>query len=330
MGWVRKFAYIFVTVLGLGVATLAGLAFYGLDYFHSPGPAAADTTVILARGTGVSAIAAQLEQAGVIEHPLLFRGIAAALQISHRFKAGEYAFAAGMSPQAVMQMMSQGRVVVHKLTVAEGLQVRDVVQLLAAEPLLSGEVPAGIAEGSLLPQTYHFERGEAREAVVKRMQAGMTRLLGELWEQRRAGLPVASRQEALVLASIVEKETGVPEERGRVASVFVNRLRLGMRLQSDPTVAYGVEQALGGKLGRPLTVEDLRTPTPYNTYMHTGLPPGPIANPGRESLMAVMHPPETEDLYFVATGTGGHYFAASLDAHNRNVAAYRRVVRQQD
>ncbi len=324
MSLMRKIFYTLVTVVGLGAVSTACLGFWAWDYFYAPGPLKAPVTVIFARGTGASGIAAQLAGAQAIDQPLLFRGIAMGLGIGRSFKAGEYQVEAGQSPQAIMQMLAEGKVVVHKITVAEGLSVRDVVKLMTAEPLLSGEMPKTIAEGSLLPQTYHFERGEKREDVVKRMQDGMKKTLADLWAKHKQGIMVTTPEEALTLASIVEKETGVKEERGHVASVFMNRLRIGMKLQSDPTVAYGVEQALGGPLGRPLTTEDLRTPTPYNTYMIAALPPGPIANPGEASLMAVMNPPDTDDLYFVATGKGGHFFATSLEEHNRNVAAYRR------
>lgn len=323
----RKIFYSLVVLIGLGFVGSACAAIYAWDYFTGAGPSQANTIIILPKGSGVSSIAAQLAAASVIDQPMVFTGIAAGLGMARSFKAGEYQFDAGISPRAVMRMLADGKVVVHKITVAEGLQVREVVKLLHDEPLLSGETPAVIAEGSLLPQTYHFERGEARAAVVKRMQDGMKKALAEAWAKRKEGLPVKTAQEALVLASIVEKETGLKEERGRVASVFVNRLRLGMKLQSDPTVAYGVEQALGGAMGRPLTTEDLHTETPYNTYMIAALPPAPVANPGQASLEAVMNPPDTDDLYFVATGKGGHNFAPSLDGHNRNVATYRAMMR---
>lgn len=324
----RKFFYSLVILIGLGIVGSACSAIYAWDYFRGKGPLTAQATVVLPRGAGVSGIADQLADAKVIDQPIVFKALAVGLGMARKFKAGEYQFEPGVTPQSVILMLADGKVVVHKFTVAEGLKVSDVVKLLKNEPLLTGEVPAVIAEGSLLPQTYHFERGESREAVVKRMQDGMKKMLADAWAKRKVGLPVSTPEEALTLASIVEKETGLKEERGHVASVFVNRLRLGMKLQSDPTVAYGVEQALGGPLGRPLTTEDLRTPTPYNTYMIAGLPPGPVANPGEASLAAVMSPPDTDDLYFVATGKGGHHFAASLDEHNRNVAEYRRALRE--
>lgn len=325
----KSIAYTIVMVVGLSVVGTVGAAIYAWDYFSAPGPVAAPTTVVIAPKTGVTGIAQQLADAHVIDQPLVFKALAVGLGTARNFKAGEYLFDKGMSPRDVMQLMAEGKVVVHKITVPEGWKVREVVALLQNEPLLLGDVPRDIPEGSLMPQTYHFERGDTRASVVKRMQEQMSKLLAELWAKHAPGIQVQTPQEAMTLASIVEKETGVKDERGHVASVFMNRLRMGMRLQSDPTVVYGMEQAMGAALGRPLTSEDLRTPTPYNTYVITGLPPGPIANPGQASLEAVMNPPDTKDLYFVATGKGGHHFAASLDEHNRNVQTYRQAMRAQ-
>ena len=201
--------------------------------------------------------------------------------------------------------------------------VREVLTLLKEEPLLEGEVSGDIPEGSLLPQTYHFTYGDQRSTLIDRMRSGMTQTMGELWDKRKPGLPFETQQQALTLASIVEKETGIDSERPRVAAVFINRLRKGMRLQTDPTVAYGLEKT--GAASHTLTLADLRTPTPYNTYLIDGLPPTPIANPGRAAIEAVLNPADTNDLYFVATGTGGHNFSATLEQHNkRNVqAGYR-------
>jgi len=223
-----------------------------------------------------------------------------------------------------MDMIAHGRVIIHKITVAEGLTVQQIVQLLNNEKSLDGDVTGAIAEGSLLPETYHFTYGDKRRDLIKRMQTDMSAQLAALWKSRKEGLPFTTPEQALVLASIVEKETGVDGERGRVASVFINRLRKGMKLQSDPTVAYGLH-----KSGEGLTLDDLRTPTPYNTYVIDGLPPTPIANPGHAAILAVLNPPDTNDLYFVATGNGGHNFAATLDAHNANVRAYREKMAKQ-
>jgi UPF0755 protein len=220
------------------------------------------------------------------------------------------------------------RTVVYRLTVPEGETTKAVLDLLEANSLLSGPMPASLAEGELLPETYHFSRNASREEVAERMRKSITDLLGELWPKRAEGLPLATPEEAVILASIVEKETGVPEERPLIAGVFINRLLKRMRLQSDPTVTYGI--TLGqAPLGRALTRRDLNDPTPYNTYQIDGLPPGPIANPGRKALEAVLNPSATDYLYFVADGTGGHAFAKTLREHQNNVNKWRKIRRSQ-
>ena len=325
MSW-KKLAANCLVILCVMAVGFAAFVLYAWYYYTAPGPLTGPATVIVANKTGVRGIAAQLAETEVISQPNLFTGLAIGLGRARKFQAGEYLFTAGTSPQMIMQMMDEGKVVVHKITVPEGLKVREVVALLDNEPLLTGHVPESISEGSLMPQTYRFDRGESRAAVIKRMQEGMTTLVAQLWSKHQPGL-LSSAQQAVTLASIVEKETGVQNERGHVASVFLNRLKISMKLQSDPTVVYGMEKAMGAPLGRSLTTEDLHTFTPYNTYMIEGLPPGPIANPGQASLEAVMNPPDTRDLYFVATGKGGHSFAASLAEHNHNVETYRQQMR---
>jgi UPF0755 protein len=322
----RKFFYFLVVCTGIGVVGMIGFAIYVWDYYDGSGPLPAQATVIFKKGKGFQAIVDDLAQQGVIDHPLLFKAIAVVLGDARTFKAGEYHFTVAVTPHQVMEMIAAGKVVPHKITIPEGLMVREVLQILKNESALEGDVPAMVPEGSVLPETYRFIYGEQRQDVLRQMQSGMTLVMDGLWKNRKAGLPFETPQQALTLASIVEKETGVPEERGHVASVFINRLRIGMRLQSDPTVAYGAEQALGKPLGRSLTTGDLQAATPYNTYVIAGLPPGPIANPGRAAIEAVLNPPDSKDLYFVATGTGGHYFASSLEQHNRNVAQYRRKI----
>lgn len=322
---------IFFVALSVGLVAVGG--FFWIYYeITGTGPLAQPATVIFPKGTGAREMAAQLEEAGVIRYapPLLLEAVRQGR--IHRFKAGEYEFPAGISVREIIEMLSAGRVVVHKITVPEGLAVQDVLALLEKEPLLTGEVTkeAAAPEGMLMPDTYHFERGEARASVLSRMRAAQEKALAALWEKRAENLPFSTPQEALTLASIVEKETGLREERGRVAAVFVNRLRLGMRLQADPTVAYGIVQEQGAPLGRALTIADLERPTPYNTYTIPGLPVGPICNPGRASIEAVLNPPATEELYFVALGdgSGGHRFARTLEEHNANVAAYRQALRE--
>lgn len=304
----------------LTVASVVGFSAY---YYIAPGPLSQPQTVLFKRGEGFQAIVDDMGEQGVIRHPLLFKVIAVILGDARKFKAGEYEFSAAISPKLVMDMIAAGHVVVHKVTIPEGLTVAEIKQLLAKETLLEGEMSGDVAEGSLLPQTYHFTYGDTRATMITRMQAGMKSLLPELWEKRKADLPFTTPEQALTLASIVEKETGVDTERGRVAAVFINRLRKGMKLQSDPTVAYGIAK---GKLERKLTLDDLKNPTPYNTYTIDGLPPAPIANPGQASIEAVLNPPDTNELYFVATGSGGHNFSATLKEHNENVKTYRKKI----
>jgi UPF0755 protein len=323
---VAFFRFVAVLIV-LGGASALALAIYAWDYNEGAGPLKGPKTVVLPHGEGFVAIVGNLTREGVIDQPLLFEGIAIGLGQARKFKAGEYYFAAGATPKSVITMIASGQVVVHKLTIPEGLTVREVLALVDKEPALSGDAHATpIIEGSLLPETYNFKLGDSRKDMITRMQADMKTLMESLWQKRKAELPYMGSQQALTLASIVEKETGVRAERGKVAAVFLNRLRLNMRLQSDPTVAYGLEQQLGAPLGRALTSDDLRSNTPYNTYMIDGLPPGPIANPGRASIEAVLNPPDTSDLYFVASGTGGHRFAATLEEHNRNVQLYRQAI----
>lgn len=309
----------------LGLLLAAGFALYGFHAYRQPS-VAADRSVLIERGTGARAMLAQLHRENIIPAPWVI-ALPIALSGDYRsFKAGEYAFVAGLSPRQVLARIAQGAVVVHAVTIPEGWNVAQVRAALLAEPLLTGDVPA-MAEGSIAPDTVHFQRGDARAALVARMQQSQQERLQLAWRARAEGLPLASPQEALTLASIVEEETGVADERARVAAVYLNRLRLGMKLQADPTVAYGVAPA---GMTRPLSRADLHRDTPYNTYVRAGLPPGPICNPGRASIEAVMRPAETDALFFVATGTGGHWFAATVEEHHKNVAKYRAARRAQE
>ncbi len=308
----------------LTVAVVAGVA-AGVVWsrFTQPGPLEAETTVIVEPG-GLRAVAATLAAEGVIGDDALFVVVARALGRGAALKAGEYRFAAGVSMRAVLETLVRGKTVVHRLTVPEGLTSAQVVDLLRARPELSGTIDAVPPEGSLLPETYHFSRGEDRAALLSRMQRAMSDALAGLWPQRAADLPLSGPEEAVILASIVERETAVPAERPRVAAVFINRLRRGMRLQSDPTVIYGLSGG-DGLIDRRLTRADLRADHPFNTYVHGGLPPAPISNPGRAAIAAVLAPVDTDELYFVADGNGGHAFARTLDEHNRNVRRWRRL-----
>ncbi len=309
----------------LVVALAAGYAIYS---FTHAGPLTESKTLVFPKGSGFQMICDTLQYEGVIPSSFTFKMAAALLKQNGRFKAGEYAFPAGITPQGVMEMLAEGKTVIRKFTLAEGLTVREARALLEKDPSLSGELPADIPEGSLLPETYHYSYGDARADIVERMRVSLRQVLQEQWEKRQPGLPLKDPREALTLASIVEKETGIPSERGQVASVYLNRLKIGMKLQADPTTRYAIEQAEGA-MTRPLLLSDLKRELPYNTYVIDGLPPGPIANPGRASIEAVLNPPQTQDIYFVATGNGGHRFAKTLAEHEANVQRLRKVQAEQ-
>lgn len=309
-------------VLGLLLAVCAG----GLAvYYFMPGPLAVAKTINIERGSGLGGIAVQLEREGVLNtvQGYVFQAGAAATGRRGRLKAGEYEFPANISPAGVTALLASGNVVVHKITVVDGMTVKEVVEALMADTTLTGEVGNLPPEGMLLPETYFFNRGDTRAELLKRMQDAAQKALDEAWANRAPDLPYKTPQEALVMASIVEKETGVAEERARVAGVFVNRLRRGMKLQSDPTAIYPLSN-FTGNLGRELSRRDLESTSPYNTYTASALPPGPIANPGLASIRAALRPEVHDYLYFVANGSGGHAFAKTLDEHNRNVANWRQ------
>lgn len=306
------------------IVLVSGVIILSREAYRAPGPLAAPRTVIVESGSAVTDIAQRLEAEGVIASPLMFRAAVRLRGIGGALQAGEYRFPAAISLEEVLRHLTEGKTVVRRLTVPEGWTVAAVIELLRDTDALDGTLEVVPAEGSILPDTYHFSLGDDRQALLDRMTAAMRRYLAEAWEQRADGLPLETPREALILASIVEKETALVEERPLVAAVFINRLRRGMKLQADPTVVYGLERGRG-PLDRPLTRGDLRTETPYNTYLIERLPPGPIANPGREAIRAVLNPAESDYLYFVADGTGGHAFARTLAEHNKNVAEWRRT-----
>jgi UPF0755 protein len=314
-----------ILVLMIGVG---GGYFYGRQKIEAPGPLPEDKIVNIPSRAGMTDIADTLQREGVIDNNRwAFIGAVFALKARSELKPGEYLFQKNASLRDVVGTMVEGKVVQHSVTIPEGLTSEQIVSRLTDNDIFSGTVREIPREGTLLPETYKFPRGTTREQVITRMQQAQKRALAEIWERRSPDLPIKSAEQLVTLASIVEKETGKPDERSRVASVFVNRLRQKIKLQSDPTIIYGL---VGGRgtLGRPIRRSEIQQPSPYNTYVVEGLPPGPIANPGRASLEAAANPARTRDLFFVADGTGGHAFSDTYDQHQKNVAKLRAMEKQ--
>lgn len=325
------------TLLGLIVytMTLAVLAATGGMYwlseeFTAKGPHAEKVLLSIPKGSSLNAIAEILQSEGVIDHAEMFVLASRVLRTQSDLQAGEFAIPPLASPKEIMAILKDGKAFARQITVPEGLTSYQVMQLINKKENLTGTISDIPEEGSLLPETYAFKKNEPRSAVVSRMQRAMQVVLNEAWKNRAEGLPIKSKQEALILASIIEKETGKPGEHARVAGVFINRLKKNMKLQTDPTVIYGLtggvhDNAGQGPLGRRLLRKDLGYDSLYNTYLYAGLPPGPIANPGIAAIRAALNPENHEYIYFVADGTGGHAFGKTLDEHNRNVAKWRRI-----
>ena len=317
----KRLKYIFATLLLLGVITAGVAVNWFDDAIKAPGPLAVEKLVYIAPGTHSTGMGDKLLQEGVIDIELAFRVDAKLQGRLEGLKAGEYQFEPHMSITDIITLLQSGKTYQHKITIPEGLMSIEIVDLLKKEPVLTGTIGALPPEGSLLPETYKFSYGDTRQSVLNRMKKAMQDEMAVLWTKHAADFPL-TENEAIVLASIVEKETGLAIERPRVAGIFLNRLRKGIPLQSDPTVIYAL--TLGQSvLGRPLEHDDLKKPSPYNTYIATGLPPGPIANPGKASLEAVLNPEKNDYIYFVADGSGGHAFAKTLQEHNSNVAKWR-------
>lgn len=322
----RLWSNLFTLAAAAAVVALVGVM-WARTAFEAEGPSTTPVVVDIQRGASLPQISRQLEDAGAISNAGIFTAVTRALDLSGDLKAGEYQIPARASMAEVLDRITEGRALQHRLTVVEGLTVREVVAMLNASEVLTGVVERTPLEGTLAPDTYFLGRGQSRQAIIDLMQGAQQARVDRLWENRSENLPFETQAEALIMASIIEKETGVASERRRVASVFINRLRRGMRLQSDPTVIYGVTGG-AGPLGRPLTRSDLDTPTAYNTYTIPAMPPTPIANPGEASIAAALDPEETEYLFFVADGTGGHAFSRTYDEHRRNVANWREIERR--
>src|SRR5947209_14792379 len=317
-----------ITILLVGMIGAGAAYYYGRQKLEAPGPLQEDKVVNIPARAGMADIADVLQREGVIDNNRwAFIGAVLAMKARSDLKPGEYSFQKSASLRDVIGTIVEGKVVQHSVTIPEGLTSEQIVARLSDNDIFAGSVREVPREGTLLPETYKFPRGTTREQVIQRMQQTQKRVLAEIWERRNPDIPVKTPEQLVTLASIVEKETGKPDERSRVAAVFVNRLRQKMKLQSDPTIIYGL---VGGKgtLGRPIKRSEITQPSPYNTYVVDGLPPGPIANPGRASLEATANPARTRDLFFVADGTGGHTFTETYDQHQKNVVKLRALEKQ--
>jgi UPF0755 protein len=317
------------TLLVVAMLLAGGAFWYGKKMVEAPGPLGEDTVVNIPQGARKTDIADLLKRANVIAADRwTFVGAVYALNASSGLKSGEYLFQKNASLRDVIGTIVEGKVVQHAVTIPEGLTSEQIVARLTESDIFTGSLKELPREGTLLPDTYNFPRGTPREQVIQRMQQAQRRVVADVWARRSPDLPLRSPEQLVTLASIVEKETGKADERTRVAAVFANRLRQKIKLQSDPTIIYGL---VGGKgtLGRPIKRSEIQQPSPYNTYVIEGLPPGPIANPGRASLEATANPARTRDLFFVADGTGGHTFAETYDQHQKGVARLRAMERQQ-
>lgn len=320
-----------LTLVILVLLAIGGVLYYGKIRFDEAGPLEETTAFMVRQGYGIGQIAASLENQNIITDSRIFREGVRFYGKERSLKAGEYEFKAGASMRDVMETLVSGRSILHPMTIVEGTTVTQALDKIRQSDVLTGDMPETLPdEGMLVADTQKFTRGTSRSDIVRRMEDQQKALIDKIWDKRDPDLPLKDKNEFVTLASIVEKETGVPEERPMVAGVFLNRLKKGMRLQSDPTIIYGIFGGDGKPADRPIYQSDLDKVTPYNTYTNDGLPPGPIAIPGKASLEAVAHPADTDALYFVADGTGGHVFSASLKEHNANVKRWRKIRAEQE
>ena len=316
--------FLLTAIIVTGVIVGGGL-FAVRSQFGREGAVAQARSISVEQGSSLSTIAAKLQRDGLISSKWMFVAGVYLSREQSNLKAGEYLIDANASMRDIMAALVSGRGILFSVSIPEGLTTRQIVARLRTEATLEGEVGALPAEGSLLPETYKFSRGDSLQNLLDRMRRDHERVVADVWSRRAADLPITTPEELVVLASIVEKETALADERSRVAAVFINRLRINMRLQTDPTVVYGLFGGAGKPSDFTLSRADLESQTPYNTYVIDGLPPGPIANPGRASLEAVANPSRTRDLFFVADGSGGHAFAETYEDHLRNVVRWREI-----
>jgi UPF0755 protein len=307
-------------VIALGLVIAGAFEWESANY-TAYGPAQKDTTVLIRQGTGLKGISEALENAGVVRDGTVFMWSVRFRRTTERLKAGEYDIPAHSSMRDIVELLASGKTVKHKVTAPEGRTSDMIAKIVNADPVLAGDPVAAPQEGALLPETYLFQRGDTRSDIIDRMTKAQQDLLAKLWRKRDPNLPFKTQAEAVTLASIVEKETALPAERRHIAGVFINRLRAGMQIQSDPTIIYGLTQ--GYPLGHGIRESELHKATPYNTYIIPGLPPGPICNPGKDAIAAVLNPLDTKDLFFVADGSGGHVFSATVADQNRHVGELR-------
>ena len=323
-----------ISIIITATIAVAGCAIYASNLYQQSGPLSQDTLFEIKKGSGVSSIATQLEQQNIISHALLFKAAAQITGDHVNIKAGEYKIVAHSSMKDVLEQIVSGDIYLRMITIPEGLTSWQIVERLNKIDDLEGIITDIPAEGSLLPETYSYSSSDTKADIIAHMKKAMNKATHELWETRAENLPIKTKEEAIILASIIEKETSVPAERQNVSGVFINRLNKGIALQTDPTVIYAITKGKiqdkgKGPLGRRLLKKDLKTDSPYNTYMYPGLPPGPIANPGKASIHAALNPAKHEYFYFVADGTGGHAFGKTLAEHNSNVAKWRKIRNKQ-
>jgi len=312
-------------IIGLLLILTIGVGLAAVDIIERPNNLTENVSIVMSKGESVRHLAKELQDAGIIRSSLLFRTVVRIIRADKKLRAGEYMFAPGLNMLQVAEKLQRGDVFYRRITLAEGLSSSQIKFIIENEPNLSGEITIPMPEGSLLPETYTFSKGDSRDGIVLQAQKALEKVLDEVWNDNQ-NHQINDKKELLILASIIEKETGIPEERNDVSAVFSNRLQKGMMLQTDPTVIYALTKG-ERELGRALLKKDLDYDSPYNTYRNYGLPPSPICNAGKEAIIAAAHPADNNYLYFVASGKGGHLFATNLSSHNKNVTLYRQAIK---